>query len=68
MQTIFVPFYECGVGTEGGCLGGPGIGGGADRAARNGGGDGLAASVAFRSIICPFLKTVNVILSPADVC
>lgn len=69
MQPIFVPCYECGVGTEGGCLGGPGIGeGGAGRSTRNGSGDGLGASVVFRSIVCPFLYTVNVILSPADVC
>ena len=63
-----MPPYECGVGTEGGCLGGPGIGGGADRTMRSGSGDGLGVSVAFRSIVCPFLYTVKVILSPIDLC
>jgi hypothetical protein len=35
---------------------------------RNGGNDGLAESVAFRSMACPFLYTVKVILSPTDLC
>src|SRR5205809_4720522 len=57
------------MGSWGGCLGGPGIGeGGAGRTTRNGSGDGLAVSVVFKSIVCPFLYTVNVILSPADLC
>ena len=35
---------------------------------RNGSNDGLAASVAFRSIACPFLYTVKVMLFPATLC
>jgi len=61
--------YGCGVCAEGGCLGGPGIGeGGAERTMRKGSGDGLGVSVAFRAIVCPFLYTVKVILSPIDLC
>jgi transposase len=45
-----------------------GIEGRADRVVRNGIKDSLAASVAFRSIACPFLYTVKVTLSPADLC
>jgi hypothetical protein len=40
----------------------------ADRVVRNGSTDGLAESVVFRSIACPFVHTVKVILSPADLC
>jgi hypothetical protein len=39
-----------------------------DRVVTNGIGDSLAASVAFRSMACPFLYIVKVILSPADLC
>jgi hypothetical protein len=39
--------------------------GGTDRVVRNGSKDGLAASVAFRSMTCPFLYMTNVMLSPA---
>jgi hypothetical protein len=61
--------YECGVGNAWCCLGGAGIWeGGANRTKRNGNRDGLASSVAFRSTVCPFLNTVNVILSPGDFC
>ncbi len=60
--------YGCGIGIVGGRIGGCGIEGGADRVVRNGIRDSLAASVAFRSIACPFLYTVKVILSPADLC
>jgi hypothetical protein len=56
--------YGCGIGIVGGC--GWGIeDGGADRVVRNGSKDGLAASVAFRSIACPFLYTVKVMLFQA---
>jgi hypothetical protein len=62
--------YGCGIGIVGGRIGGWGIGneGGADRDARNGSKDGLAASVAFRFITCPFLYTVIVMLFPAILC
>ncbi len=60
--------YGCGMGIVGGRIGGWGIEGGADRVVRNGSKDGLAASVAFRSIACPFLYTVKVRLSPTDLC
>ena len=55
-------------GINGGGIGGCGIEGGADRVVRNGNKDGLAASVAFRSMTCPFLYTVKVMLSPAILC
>jgi len=42
--------------------------GGADRIIRNGSRDGLVVSVAFRSMVCPFLYTVKVTLSPTDLC
>ena len=48
-----------------GRIGGWGTEGGADRVVRNGSTDGLAASVAFRSIVCPFLYTVKVMFFPA---
>ena len=35
---------------------------------RNGSGDGLAVRIVFRSKVCPFLYTVNVILLPTDLC
>ncbi|MGA9154455.1 MAG: hypothetical protein WBZ36_28050 [Candidatus Nitrosopolaris sp.] len=47
--------YGCGICIVGGPFGGCGIEGGADRVVRNGIKDGLAASVAFRSVTCPFL-------------
>jgi hypothetical protein len=37
----------------------------ADRVVRNGIRDGLAESVAFRCMACPFLYTVKVMLFPA---
>ena len=37
----------------------------ADRVVRNGSKDGLAESVAFKSMACPFLYTVKVMLFPA---
>ena len=40
----------------------------ADRVVRNGIIDGLAVSVVFRFMACPFLYTVKVILSPTDLC
>jgi hypothetical protein len=43
-----------------------GIEGMTDRVVRNGMRDGLAVSVAFRSMACPFLYTVKVRLSPTD--
>ena len=49
-----------------GRIGGWGTEGGADRVVRNGSTDGLAASVAFRSIACPFLYTVMSL--PAILC
>ncbi|MGA9150296.1 MAG: hypothetical protein WBZ36_06945 [Candidatus Nitrosopolaris sp.] len=53
--------YGCGI------VGGCGIAneGGADRVVRNGSKDGLAESAAFKSIACPFLYTVKVMLFPA---
>ena len=59
--------HGCGTGIVGGRIGGWGIGkeGGDDRVVRNGIRDGLAVSVAFRSIACPFLYTVKVMLFPA---
>ena len=60
--------YGCGICIVGGPFGGCGIEGRTDRVVRNGSKDGLAASVAFRSMACPFLYTVKVILSPADLC
>ena len=69
MEDNFSTHYECGVGNEGCCLGGAGVGErGANRTIRYGSRDGLAASVALRSTICPFLYTVKVILSPGDFC
>jgi hypothetical protein len=69
VEDNFSTHYECGEGNEGCCLGGAGIGeGGANRIRRNGIRNGLAASVAFRSTVCPFLYTVKVILSPGDFC
>jgi hypothetical protein len=55
------------MGIVGGCIGGWGIGneGMADRVVRNGSKDGLAASIAFRSIAYPFLYTVKVMLFPS---
>jgi len=38
------------------------------RVVRNGSKDGLAVSVAFRSIVCPFLYTVKVMLFPGPSC
>jgi hypothetical protein len=55
--------YGGGVGILGGCVGECGIG---DWVVRNGSKDGLALSVAFRSIACPFLYTVKVRLLPTD--
>jgi hypothetical protein len=62
--------YGCGVGIVGGRVGGWGIAneGGADRVIRNGSNDGLAESVTFRSVACPFLYTGKVRLSPTDLC
>ena len=60
--------YGCGTGIVGGRIGGWGIEGGADRVVRNGSKDGLAVSVAFRSITCPFLYTDKVMLFPAILC
>ena len=40
----------------------------ADRVVRNGSTNGLAASVAFTSIVCPFLYTVKVMFLPAILC
>jgi hypothetical protein len=62
--------YGCGIGIVGGRIGGWGIEneGAADPVVRNESRDSLAASVVFRSIACPFLYTVKVILSPADLC
>ena len=64
--------YGCGigigVGIVGGCVGECGIEGGAHRIVRNRSMDGLAVSVVFRSIACPFLYTVKVRLSPTDLC
>jgi hypothetical protein len=60
--------YGCRVGIVGGRFVGCGIQGGADRVVRNGRKDGLAASVVFRSMTCPFLYRVKVRLSPADLC
>jgi hypothetical protein len=59
--------YGCGVGIVGGRVGGWGIAneGGADCVIRIGSKDGLAASVVFRSIACPFLYTVKVMLFQA---
>ena len=51
-----------------GRIGGWGTEGGADRVVRNGSTDGVAASVAFRSIVCPFLYTVKVMFLPAILC
>jgi hypothetical protein len=45
----------CGAGIVGGRTGGWGIEDMADRVVRNGSNDGLAESVAFRSMACPFL-------------
>jgi hypothetical protein len=56
------------MGIVGGRIGGWGIEGGADRVVRNGSKDGLAVSVAFRSMVCPFLYAVKVMLSPAILC
>jgi hypothetical protein len=55
-------------GIVGGRIGGWGIEGRADRVVRNGSRDGLAVSVAFKSMACPFLYTVKVILFPAILC
>jgi hypothetical protein len=59
--------YGCGLGI-GGCGGGFGAGEGPNLVVRNGIGDGLAVSVAFKSNVCPFLYTVKVTLSPTDLC
>jgi hypothetical protein len=66
----FKESYGCGVGIVGGRIRGRGIEneGGADPVVRNESRNSLAASVVFRSIVCPFLYTVKVILSPADLC
>jgi hypothetical protein len=61
---IFLIYY----GINGGRIGGCGIEGWADRVVRKGSKDGLAASVTFRSMACPFLSTVKVMLSPAILC
>ena len=71
MSLSCYPLYEsygCGVGIVGGRIGGWGIEGMADRVVRNGIRDGLAVSVAFRSMACPFLYTVKVMLFPAILC
>ena len=39
-----------------------------DRVVIYGSKEGLAVSVAFRSMMCPFLYTVKVTLSPTDLC
>ena len=39
-----------------------------DRVVSSGNKDGLAASVAFKSMACPFLYTVIVMLPPAILC
>ncbi|HET8685899.1 MAG TPA: hypothetical protein VFM18_04460 [Methanosarcina sp.] len=70
---IFDESYGCGIGIGVGIVGGRagewGIKeGGADRIVRNRSMDGLAVSVAFRSMACPFLYTVRVRLSPTDLC
>ena len=49
--------YGCGAGIVGMC-----------RVVRNGSRTGLAATVTFRSMACPFLYTVKVMLSPTDLC
>jgi hypothetical protein len=56
----------CGI--VGGRVGGCGIESMADRIVRNGIRDGLAVNVAFRSMACPFLYTVKVMLFPAILC
>ena len=61
---IFLIYY----GINGGRIGGWGIEGRTDRVVRKGSKDGLAASVAFRSMACPFIYMVKVILSPAILC
>ena len=48
--------------------GGFGAGEGPNLVVRNGIGDGLAVSVAFKSNVCPFLYTVKVTLSPTALC
>jgi len=59
MDTILHDFislkesYGCGIGIVGGRIGGWGIEGAADFVVRNGIREGLAVSVAFRSIACP---------------
>jgi hypothetical protein len=40
--------------------------GGENLSARNGSRDGPTASLAFRSMTCPFLYTVKIKLSPTD--
>jgi hypothetical protein len=61
--------YGGGVGIVGGCVEEWGTEeGGADRVIRNRSMNGLAVSVAFKSIACPFLYTVKVRLSPKDLC
>ena len=52
----------------GGRVGGCGIESMADRIVRNGIRDGLAVNVASRSMACPFLYTVKVMLFPAILC
>ena len=52
-------------GIVGGRIGGWGTEGRADRVVRNGSTDGLAASVALRSMACPFLYAVKVMVFPA---
>ena len=62
--------YGCGIGVVGGRIGGWGIAneGGADRVVRNGSKEGLAESVTFRFIACPFLYKVKVRSFPAILC
>jgi hypothetical protein len=59
--------YGCGIGIVGGRIGGCGIAneGGAERVVRNGSKECLAVSVAFRSIACPLLYTLKVMLFAA---
>ena len=57
-----------GWGIVGGRIGGWGNEGGADRVVRNRSKVGLAVSITFRSVVCPFLYTVKLRLSPTDLC
>jgi hypothetical protein len=58
--------YGCGI--VGGRIGGCGAEGMAVLVVRNGSTDGLAGSLGFRSMACPFLYTVEVMFFPAILC